>query len=359
MLAVVALAGASWRYSDEITRPKPHRPLESGLTVAALDESTITLAGTRVARDGRAWFVEWPGGYGMAGDLVAADSTRVTRRFRVLAGRLVAGAAVDLGSYLYSGDPQQALGMPFEEVEVPAPLSDCPAWLVPGPRRIWVVLVHGMAAGRGEALRPLPTVAGLGFPSLAITYRNGPGAARSADGLYHLGASEWEDVEAGVRYALRHGAQNVILFGYSMGGAVVANFLHRSALAGSVVGVILDAPVLDWDATVRLAARRRRVPSFLTTLAEGVVSLRTGFRWSGSEGKVRPQQFRMPVLLYHGSADGTVPIAPSESLAAALGEQVTFVRTEGAGHVQSWNFDPQGYEAKLRTWLTRVVRDTM
>ena len=313
------------------------------------------MAGSQLARAGRVWFLEWAGGFGVAGDLITSERRHVTRRFRALAGRPTAGSPVDLGAFPFAGDPRRVAHLAFEEVSVAGGL---PAWFVPGARDTWVVFVHGMAAGRGEALRALPAVAGQGFPMLVVTYRNGPGGPKSKDGLYHLGATEWQDLEAAVRYALARGARRVVLFGFSMGGAIVADFLDRSALADSVAGVVLDAPVLDWDAIVRLGAHKRRVPGFVTTIAQRVVSLRTGFQWNGPEGKVRPEVFHAPVLLFHGVADGKVPIATSEALAAALGSRVTYVRTAGAGHVQSWNFDPEGYERALTEWLARVVPES-
>jgi alpha-beta hydrolase superfamily lysophospholipase len=220
-------------------------------------------------------------------------------------------------------------------------------------------MVHGMAAGRGEALRAMPAIASLGYPILVISYRNDPDAPRNKDRLYHLGASEWEDLQAAVRYALKRGARRVVLYGFSMGGTIAADMLDRSMHSHDVAAVVLDAPVLDWDAAVQLAAQRRRVPGVLTAVAEWWVGVRTGFQWGGHEGKVVASEFTMPVLLFHGTADATVPIGPSESLAAAAGERVTLVRTPGAGHVQSWNFDPEGYDRALRTWLPRVAPDSL
>jgi uncharacterized protein len=295
----------------------------------------------------------------MAGDLLAGDSARVTRRFHALVGHPTRGSAVDLGAYPYGADPKTAHDIAFEQVIVHGGIGNLPAWFIPGTRDTWVVFVPGMAAGRGEALRAIPTIAALHYPMLVISYRNGPGAPRSKDGLYHLGAEEWKDLQAATRHAMTHGAKRVVLFGFSMGGTIAANLLDRSVLDHDVAGVIFDAPVLDWDAAVQLAARRRHVPAFLTALAEGLVTRRTQFDWNGTEGKVRASEFSMPVLLFHGTADGTVPIAPSESLAVALGDRVTFVKTPGAGHVQSWNFDPDGYERALRAWLPRVAPDSL
>lgn len=361
VLAVVALVAGVWYFSDKLIRPKPNVPLESALVVSALDDSTITLSGSEVARKGRTWFLEWPGGSGVAGELITSDGAHMTRRFRALEGRLAAGERVDLRPYLYSGDPLRAHGLPFEQAFVTTDLGSFPAWLVPGTRSTWVVFVHGMKAGRGDALRLLPLVHRLGLPSLTISYRNDPGAPRGPDGLFHLGATEWEELEAGVRYALQRGARRVVLAGYSMGGAMVAEFMRRSALADSVAGVVLDSPVLDWSAVVALGARKEGgLAPYLAPLAKRVVTLRTGFRWADSGAQAWSLQFRrpVPVLLFHGTADETVPFATSEVFARALGERVTFVKTEGAGHIQSWNFGPERYETVLVRWLAGVVRDS-
>lgn len=327
--------------------------------MVALGDSSITLSGSELARAGRRWFLEWPGGYGVAGDLVSADRMHVTRRFHARVGLPKVGGAVDLGAFPFDSDPRRAAGLAYQDIGIHTHLGDMPAWFVPGPRTTWVVMVHGMSAGRGEALRAMPAIAALGYPMLVISYRNDPGAPGSKDHLHHLGAGEWEDLQAAVRYALKRGARRVVLYGFSMGGTIVADMLDRSMHSHDVAGVALDAPVLDWNAAVQLAAHRRRVPGVLTAVAEWLVAVRTGFHWNGHEGKVVASEFTMPVLLFHGTADATVPIGPSEALAAAAGDRVTFVRTQGAGHVQSWNFDPEGYERALRTWLQRVAPDSL
>jgi uncharacterized protein len=99
-----------------------------------------------------------------------------------------------------------------------------------------------------------------GFPALVLSYRDDPGAPACSDRLRHWGASEWRDVEAATAYALDHGAADVVLVGYSMGGALVASFLYQSPLAAKVRGVILDAPGLDLGAAIDYGARDRDVP---------------------------------------------------------------------------------------------------
>ena len=47
-----------------------------------------------------------------------------------------------------------------------------PAWQISGRRSTWVILVHGLGGNRADTLAAIPALHVLGFPILAITYRN-------------------------------------------------------------------------------------------------------------------------------------------------------------------------------------------
>ena len=103
---------------------------------------------------------------------------------------------------VYEGNPKTTLGLVYSEVRVPSELGEMPAWHVPASNNdTWVITVHGRGASREEGLRVVPQLHGAGLPVLLITYRNDVGAPKSPDGLYHLGDTEWRDVEAAIRRA--------------------------------------------------------------------------------------------------------------------------------------------------------------
>ncbi len=285
------------------------------------------------------------------------------RRYDHLTGsRPDAGDQVDIEAAAFPSDPETAFGLDYGEVRYRSELGLTPAWLVPGSRSTWVVFVHGLNASRREALRLLGPVAREGFPALVISYRNDPQAPKTENGLRDWGRSERRDVEGAVRYALNHGASQVALVGYSMGGALVASFLYESQLADKAVGAVLDAPALNLGEVIRTEARRRTLPSLgtpipspLPQLAKTLTTVRYGLDWDRVDYVERADELSVPALVLHGTADETVPIETSAAFANAQPDLVTLLRFPRAGHVEAWNVEPSRYERRVLGFLERVA----
>jgi alpha-beta hydrolase superfamily lysophospholipase len=252
-------------------------------------------------------------------------------------------------------DPTMAYGLPFTTVHVAEPLGQAPAWYVRGRTATWAVIVHGMGAPQAEALPMLPLLHSQGIAALVITYGNDPGAPRSPDGLSHLGADEWRDLDAAVGYAVAHGAARVVLVGYSMGGEIVCNFLRRSASAGRVDAVVLDSPVLEWGGPLATAAARTSLPWPLVGAAERVVSWRTAVDLDDQDQLRHSTEFRVPMLLLQATADPVTPIADSRAFATRNGN-VQLVEFPDAGHAEEWQSDPVQYNLAVRSFLAGVPR---
>jgi alpha-beta hydrolase superfamily lysophospholipase len=204
-------------------------------------------------------------------------------------------------------------------------------------------------------LRLVPVLHDLGVTSLVITYRNDPGAPRGPDGLFHLGDTEWLDLEAAVHEAGSRGARDVIAFGDSMGGAIVMQFLERSPVSGIVTGAVLDSPVLDWAPVLALAGRQLKLPPIVLVLAKRIVALRTGLRWERLNQVSRAAELAVPMLIIHGDADETVPAVTSAAYAAARPDLVTYLQVPGAGHVEGWTSDRDGCGEAVRTFVGRFA----
>ncbi len=100
--------------------------------------------------------------------------------------------------------------------------------------------MHGRGARREETIRALAPLLAEGWTCLVPTYRNDEGVPAGPDGRYALGLSEWRDIDAAMGYALARGADELLLAGWSMGGAIVLQALDRSAHADAVGRVVLD-----------------------------------------------------------------------------------------------------------------------
>ncbi|GAA3432196.1 alpha/beta hydrolase family protein [Kutzneria kofuensis] len=357
VVAVLTLLGIGWYYSGQLLDPTQARPGYPDVSLGPTSVGGVSSVALRKASDttdAGTWALLWNGGYAQVGEVLTDRDGRVERR--LLKGQAPpAGTHVRFSPQMWPGDPKSALGQDFQNVDVPTELGPAPAWLVPGGDT-WVIAIHGRGGTREETLRAIPPLHQLGLSVLSITYRNDAGAPRSPDGFFHLGDSEWRDVESAMKYATGRGARHFVLYGWSMGGAIAEQVLVQSPLADKVDAVVLDAPAVSWGKTLVLQAEDRGLPltGLLTWDAELVSGWRSGIDFGRMELADAPPAHKPPTLLFHGSVDTTVPVQASRDLAAAagrLGWPITYVEVPGAEHTAAWNVDPSGYERHLRDFL--------
>ena len=352
----VGFGGASWYYAGliEDLGLKIDRVREYEVRVVRVDGNTITLDAPDDDLRPDLLGLDWPGGYARADSSFGSDGDFEVRGYRPVIGELSAGDMVRLDKQAFFDDPLAARGIPFTEVKYESPLGALDAWHVDARTNTWMIYVHGKGSDRGTGLRILPTVRDAGLQSLIISYRNHESSPDDPTGRYQYGLTEWRDLEGAVGYALDNGAESVVLAGWSMGGGIVASFMYESALAGDVDAIILDAPLLDFEAAIDLGAEQRSLPGILTTVAKWVADRRFGIDWAGMDYLARVDKFQVPILLIHGEDDDRVPIWTSERLAEARPDIVTFVRVPGASHTSSWNTAPVLYERAVSDFLANL-----
>lgn len=258
-----------------------------------------------------------------------------------------------------------SLGLEAEDVEIEVDGGSAPAWLVRAGEgstaaRVWAIMVHGRGATRLECLRALPVARSLGMDSLLISYRNDGLAPAAPDGRYGLGSTEWRDVEAAIAFALEQGAEEVVLFGWSMGGAICLQTADLSRYRHLIRALVLDAPVIDWVNVLAHHARLNRIPYAVGRYGQLMLGHSLGRRLTGLAAPVdlramdwdaRAVELRTPTLLIHSVDDDYVPYGPSASLAERNPEMVTFEPFRAARHTKEWNVDPEKWERLVRSWL--------
>jgi alpha-beta hydrolase superfamily lysophospholipase len=371
LLLASACGLAAWRVSTQATDLLTVQPTywSSQVEVDRVSRDRITITqvpgGPTWLRAGKVYGLTWKDGWGRVGAVTSDRGTTVEREFTLEGGRPPrAGERVRYSRESYPRDAREAF--PDEKVrqlELTGPAGKrLPAWFVPGRSRTWAVLVHGRGSARSEMFRLMRDTMGVGMPSLDITYRGDP---ETGGGKVRLGLTEWRDVQTAVREARKRGARKVVLVGASMGGSLIASFLRRSDDARMVSAVVLDAPLLDFGSAVRSAAEKgtvpglgRRLPGWLASVGVRLTSLRSGVDLGDADYLDDTSWLTVPCLVLQGENDDAVPPADTQRFAAAERKLVELQVFPGAGHVESWNMDPSGYDRRVRDFLKDYVDTT-
>ncbi|MCC3772431.1 alpha/beta hydrolase [Streptomyces sp. UNOC14_S4] len=357
-----AAAVVAGRYAARpALRPRPGSPLPDAeeLIVHAVGPHTVTLTRSVTAAYPGAYGLVAPGLHAVVGPVeqaAEAPADCVVRRLeRVTHGALEPGARVRLTPQVHAGNPRDALGLDHADVEVPGELGPLPAWFVPGDRGTWVITVHGLGATREHPMVVLPFLHRMRLPVLDLAYRGDPGAPPVPEGVSRFGASEWRDLDAAIRYAVRYGARRVVLHGWSTGATMALVAALDSALAPRVAGIVLDSPVLDWQAFVRACAAHRGTPAPLIPLAARAAEGSTGLEADSLISATDPSRLTGPVLLVHGPDDTLAPWGRSRELVARRPDLIHLRAVRHAPHAAMWNASPAAYEEALRRFLTPLM----
>jgi hypothetical protein len=397
VLAPVVLAAGITQLgaSRLLAAPAPHRAQRRAPLVQLhppLLARTVRLSGAMAATPGR-WGLSYPDGYVQVGPVVRTHgdgtvSRRVVHCFgagpvpgRVRLERSAFPAAAALAAEVFDG---------LVVSRAPSPLGPLPLWHRParhsdGADPVAFVGVHGRGMAPSEWLRSAELCDRHGLDWFSVSYRNDVGAPPAPDGRMHLGSRESDDLWAQLLAVRRAGFSRVVLGGISLGGALVANLLVRhgrlvggrlvlelpdlsgvggdgwlgvDADAGTleVVGVVLEAPALDWPEIVGLVATGMRLPRLLAGPTVALARLRARLDPSALVPLVLLDRLLVgapPLLVVHGAADQVVPVAVSDRLVAASSGAV-YLRLAGVGHAQGYNRAHARYFSALDALLCAV-----
>ncbi|MEP6482117.1 MAG: alpha/beta fold hydrolase [Rhodoglobus sp.] len=370
-IGVGALAGAAAIAAGIVTVifartvVTPPTKRDEDVEILADDADTITFSATLDSMTpGRYsfWF-DQEGGHARVGEILSYTPDTVTRQLLgVDFGDLGRARRGRFSGWFYLSPAE--LEVPYEDVEINTELGPAPAWLIPaaGPSARWMIAVHGRAVRRQETLRGVPVFRSAGYTSLLISYRNDRDAPATPDNRYALGDTEWKDVESAMQYAIDHGAREIVLMGWSMGGATVLQAVTRSPLAKFVRGLVLDSPVVDWVSALKFQGALNKLPKPLDLGVLGLLSQRWARFLTGQSSPIdfkrldfvrRSKELRLPILLLHSDDDGYIPVDAARALAAARPDIVTFEEFTTARHTKLWNYDADRWNSAIAAWLGR------
>lgn len=247
------------------------------------------------------------------------------------------------------------------EVVYETPLGDMDAWHLPAQGTTWVIHIHGLNATPAEPEVLFQPLQDAGYPQLSITYRNDDGQPADPSGYFRYGASEWEDVSGAVEFARANGADEIVFAGYSTGAAHALSYVFRHNF-DDVAGVITDSANIDVGSTIDFRGSQENlpviglpVPPTMSWVAKFFTSLRIDVNWKSLDYIEKAERsLRVPVLAIHGTADDSIPVDQSIALAESQPDLVEVVQVEGAGHVESFIIDFDGYVSHVLAFLEEV-----
>lgn len=359
VIAGIVWGIAGWYFSGQIIALPKHDSTVPDVTITGMTGTgptrllTLLTYSDSDAVDPIVAGLDLPGGgYIRLGKVIAAPSTILAvREATLVRGNWPALGDMALSSpYGWPSQPQLAIASTATSVTVPSEAGDLRETLVPGKGTTWVIGVHGLGSEGRELFGILHDAHTAGLPGIAIEYRGAVDGPPTPDHHLHFGLTEWKDIQANIDYLRRtYGAQRFILAGFSLGGELIIQFLRNSPDRADISGIILDAPLLDLDATLRLRAQDRRFPGWMQwtvlPLADTFASWRAGLDVGKLDAVDWLSEQPQPILLFHGSSDTSVPIGPSRDL-ARLDPNVSFHPCV-APHVRCWNVDPAAYDDQV------------
>ncbi|TAH33829.1 hypothetical protein EYC58_00085, partial [Candidatus Saccharibacteria bacterium] len=340
LLALLVLGVVGWVGAGKLLAVNPQK-VEYDQTVEAVDGNNYTISGSAYNIQGVAGGIRTDGSMiGIFSAPTSSDASKQTATRQLTdpnGSALSVGEKISLQGNVWTSDPKAALGLDYETVQYESPLGATNAWLVPGKSKTtWTIGVHGIGADKNEMLRFVKPVHAAGNTMLVINYRNDPGNPQSADDYNHFGDTEWQDVKAAVAYAKEQGATDIRLYGDSLGGSLVENYLKRAG-DPAVSKVVLDSPALDWKQVIQRQIQKNSYPGILYYPTVLAMKLRAGVDVNSIS--TQASDIKHKTLIIHSSDDPTVPQAASKELAAAKPDLVTLSDFGQGGHLRSWNHD--------------------
>jgi alpha-beta hydrolase superfamily lysophospholipase len=258
-------------------------------------------------------------------------------------------------------DPYRAVQLPYETVSFPSEYQGLPleGWYIPAaePSSRTIVFSHGYGGNREEIWVPIYELARIaheaGYNSLMFDY----GYVYHADRVVTGGPQESGDLLGAVQFAKERGAEQVIIWGFSMGAGTA---LQAALRTDQIDAMILDSTfVLDPDTLYHnLQPYVPNLPRELTlALLQRLYPLLNG---TGIEAvpyeEVKAAVYPIPILMIHGTADER---SPAESIASIAANQTAHAASDfwlvpDATHELVYRSDKEAYTQRVLKFLRRI-----
>ncbi len=257
-----------------------------------------------------------------------------------------------------ASNPKAAIGVDYEDVIFPSRSGETTVsgWFIPaesdqGNRTDssrTVVFSHGYGANREESWVPMYELTklmhGLHYNILMFDYGYASKAYKApATG----GLEESQQLLAAVDYAKQRGAQDIVVWGFSMGAGTA---LQAGLQTDDIDAMILDSLFIpSSEALFDNLNQFIQLPSFSLSMIEKLIPL-----WTGSDfGSIPAEQvianeYDIPLFVIHGTKDAKAPYETAELVAADQGNALS----------RSWIVPDAQHELIFRAHPTEYIQRT-
>jgi fermentation-respiration switch protein FrsA (DUF1100 family) len=207
-----------------------------------------------------------------------------------------------------------------------------------------VVQFHGNAENMTSHFASLFWMIDEGYDLLTFDYR-GYGVSEgkpSQEGLNR-------DAQAAIRYALANSKGPVVLYGQSLGGAVLLRAYDdiRPEERAHVRALVIESSFYSYKAIARDVLAR----SWLTFLFQPLAYVLVSDGYSPEEAIARVAPTR--VLVIHGDADPVIPLSFGKKIYELAHDPKRFVLVPNGGHITAMNSPADGNRAKLLEFIRK------
>lgn len=228
-------------------------------------------------------------------------------------------------------------GLAYQEVWIAVGNDVLHGWWIPAAIDAPAVLyLHGNSSNIGDVVAHADRFHRLGLAVLLIDYR-GYGRSQAA---FPTETSVYEDAAAAWHYLTQVqqlAPERIFLYGHSLGGAIAIELATHQPQAA---GVIVESSFTSLAAMVESTSPSLLPKGLLTQRFDSLTKVRS---------------LHPPLLLIHGTADRTIPVAMSQALFAATTAPKQLLLVPGAGHTDTAEIGDKGYTETMEGFLRQAL----
>jgi len=243
-----------------------------------------------------------------------------------------------------------AVGLPSETIQFKA--TDgmrLEGWkIVADSSKPWIILCHGLGANRSDLLDVAAGLHRAGFNLFLFDFR---GHGGSQGRMTSFGWTEQRDLEGALAFLGQQAdvpARPYGTYAISMGGAVALMVAARDERLGAIA---VESPYTDLGSSLKRHARL--LYSWLPPVPfHGFLVSAYRVRFGIWPSRISPaagaaRLGRRPLLVITGGADIRMPPEEAAQLAQQASGPHELLVIQGAGHLEGFSIDPDGYTSRL------------